>query len=113
MLWRRRETRGRPAFDPARSDWTAVAAPFYFLEPWCGEFTPDGEGSVVIQFSGADHRHRGLEVDFWPDGKGVSLWLPEGARIYWRPNAVPEQSNTPWETRLRELDPFTCAYLDG
>lgn len=100
-------SRNDAGFDPATSDWTDVRAPFYFFEPWCGEFTPPGPGSVVVALGVGKDRHRGLHVDVWDDGKGVSLWPPSGARTFWLPDAAPDDHSAPWKTRLRELDSFT------
>jgi hypothetical protein len=101
-----------PRFDPAENDWTGVTASFYFFEPWCGEFAPPGPGEVVIAFGEGRDRHRGLQVDVWKDGKGVSLWLPDAARVFWSPEARVDERNLPWETRLRELDATTGTFLD-
>ena len=118
MQWFRRSAErqsreARPRFDPAATDWTGVTASFYFFEPWCGEFTPPGPGEMVIAFGEGRDRHRGLQVDVWEDGKGVSLWLPEAVRVFWSPACLPSESDIPWETRLRELDPTTGGFLDG
>jgi hypothetical protein len=117
MGWFRRSGDGqtgapRQRFDPAAVDWTGVTATFYFFEPWCGEFAPPGPGEVVIAFGEGHDRHRGLQVDVWEDGKGVSLWLPDAARVFWSPACEPGEADIPWETKLRELDPTTGRLLD-
>ena len=98
-------------FDPAMTCWTSVTAPCYFFEPLCGEFTPNAPGSVVVSLGATVDRHRGVEVDVWEDGTGVSLWLPDGARVYWLPKAAPGHADAPWQSRLRELDPLSGNFV--
>lgn len=91
-----------PVFDLSNEDWVVVSATAYFFEPWGSEFDPDAKGSVVVRFGSTATRHRGIDVSVL-DGGRVSLWLPDGARAYWSPDAAKEM-DVPWETKLQALD---------
>lgn len=97
-------------FDATQVDWVTVTASSCFFEPWCTLYSPTEPGEVVITFGNSRTRHRGVEVAAHePDG--VSVWVPAGGRVFWRPAADINSASAPWETRLREWDYQRGAFL--
>lgn len=90
-------------FDPAAENWVSVNGRQFFFEPLGGNFDPGHKGSVVVSFGSGSDRHRGIEVDVLDDGC-IAIWTPVGSRVYWLPKTRVEESNVPWESRLREVD---------
>jgi hypothetical protein len=98
-------------FDAAHVNWVTVFAADFVFEPFCTEFKPVEPGTLVVVCGDNETRHRGVEVDFHPDGQ-VAVWVPIGGRVFWLPNwGAGDSPDEPWESRLREFDPLSNTWV--
>jgi hypothetical protein len=66
---------------------------------------------LVVVCGDDETRHRGVEVAFRQEGQ-VTVWVPSGGRVFWLPESGDDDSpDEPWETRLREFDPWSHTWV--